>query len=46
MSTRDTAPVADAIWDRLVHNVHVLPLKGPSVRKKKGLVVKNTVELG
>lgn len=29
--------VADAICDRLVHNAHVLSLRGPSGRKKKGL---------
>jgi DNA replication protein DnaC len=29
--------IADAICDRLVHNAHVLSLKGPSGRKKKGL---------
>jgi DNA replication protein DnaC len=29
--------VADAICDRLVHNAHVLTLRGPSGRKKKGL---------
>lgn len=29
--------VADAICDRLVHNAHVLSLKGGSFRKKKGL---------
>jgi DNA replication protein DnaC len=29
--------VADAICDRLVHNAHVLSLKGPSIRKKRGL---------
>jgi DNA replication protein DnaC len=29
--------VADAICDRLVHNAHVLSLKGPSIRKKKGM---------
>lgn len=29
--------VADAICDRLVHNAHVLRLKGESIRKKKGL---------
>jgi DNA replication protein DnaC len=34
--------VADAICDRLVHNAHVLSLKGPSIRKKKGLGEKNT----
>ena len=36
--------VADAICDRLVHNAHVLSLKGPSIRKKKGLGEKNTAE--
>lgn len=36
--------VADAICDRLVHNAHVLSLKGPSLRKKKGLGEKNTGE--
>lgn len=34
--------VADAICDRLVHNAHVLSLKGPSIRKKKGLGDKTT----
>jgi DNA replication protein DnaC len=34
--------VADAICDRLVHNAHVLSLKGPSIRKKKGLGEKTT----
>jgi DNA replication protein DnaC len=29
--------VADAICDRVVHNAHVLSLKGPSIRKTKGL---------
>lgn len=29
--------IADAICDRVVHNAHVLPLRGPSIRKKKGL---------
>ena len=29
--------VADAICDRLVHNAHVLSLKGGSIRKTKGL---------
>lgn len=29
--------IADAICDRLVHNAHVLALRGPSGRKKKGL---------
>ena len=36
--------VADAICDRLVHNAHVLSLKGPSIRKTKGLGGKNTEE--
>lgn len=30
------ATIADAICDRLVHNAHVLALKGPSIRKVKG----------
>lgn len=29
--------IADAICDRLVHNAHVLTLKGPSIRRQKGL---------
>ncbi len=29
--------VADAICDRLVHNAHVLALRGPSLRKEQGL---------
>ncbi len=29
--------IADAICDRLVHNAHVLALKGGSIRKQKGL---------
>jgi DNA replication protein DnaC len=36
--------LADAICDRLVHNAHVLALKGPSIRKVKGLGGKNTEE--
>jgi DNA replication protein DnaC len=38
--------VADAICDRLVHNAHVLSLKGPSIRKTKGLGGKSTEETG
>lgn len=38
--------LADAICDRLVHNAHMLALKGPSIRKKKGLEGKITVEMG
>jgi DNA replication protein DnaC len=29
--------IADAICDRLVHNAHELWLKGPSIRKRKGI---------
>jgi len=29
--------IADAICDRVVHNAHVLALRGPSIRKTKGL---------
>lgn len=29
--------IADAICDRLVHNAHVVALRGPSLRKKKGM---------
>ena len=29
--------IADAICDRLVHNAHVLTLRGQSMRRKKGL---------
>jgi len=38
--------VADAICDRLVHNAHVLSLKGPSIRKRKGLGEKTTEDKG
>jgi DNA replication protein DnaC len=34
--------IADAICDRLVHNAHVLSLRGPSMRKKKGLEPEQT----
>ena len=34
--------IADAICDRLVHNAHVLSLRGPSLRKKKGLGTEET----
>ncbi len=30
------ATIADAICDRLVHNAHVIALRGGSMRKKKG----------
>jgi hypothetical protein len=29
--------IADAICDRVVHNAHVLALKGPSLREQKGM---------
>jgi DNA replication protein DnaC len=29
--------IADAICDRLVHNAHVVSLRGPSMRKRKGV---------
>ena len=38
--------LADAICDRLVHNAHVLSLKGPSIRKTKGLGGKGSDEKG
>lgn len=34
--------IADAICDRVVHNAHVLALRGPSIREKKGLNAKET----
>jgi DNA replication protein DnaC len=33
--------IADAICDRLVHNAHVIALKGPSGREKKGLQIES-----
>lgn len=36
--------LADAICDRLVHNAHLLSLKGQSMRKRKGLEGKNRDE--
>lgn len=36
--------LADAICDRLVHNAHLLSLKGQSLRKRKGLEGKNRDE--
>jgi DNA replication protein DnaC len=29
--------LADAICDRVVHNAHVLSLKGPSIRRRNGM---------
>jgi DNA replication protein DnaC len=34
--------IADAICDRLVHNAHVVALRGPSMRKKKGIGTETT----
>jgi DNA replication protein DnaC len=36
--------VADAICDRLVHNAHVVSLKGPSIREKNGMNEKGEKE--
>lgn len=36
--------IADAICDRLVHNAHVLTLRGQSMRRKKGLAQTETAE--
>jgi DNA replication protein DnaC len=33
--------IADAICDRVVHNAHVLAVRGPSMRKKKGMLTDN-----
>ena len=30
--------MADAICDRVIHNAHVISLKGPSIREKKGML--------
>lgn len=34
--------IADAICDRLVHNAHVLGLRGPSMRRQKGMKTPTT----
>ena len=34
--------IADAICDRLVHNAHVVALRGPSMRRQKGLKTPTT----
>lgn len=34
--------IADAICDRVVHNAHVLALKGPSLREQKGMNINPT----
>ena len=34
--------IADAICDRLVHNAHLVALRGPSMRKKKGISSETT----
>lgn len=38
------ATIADAICDRLVHNAHVLVLRGQSMRKKNGMETTQTKE--
>jgi DNA replication protein DnaC len=30
--------MADAICDRVIHNAHVIALRGPSLREKKGML--------
>ena len=34
--------MADAICDRVIHNAHVLALRGPSLREKKGMLTDQT----
>lgn len=34
--------IADAICDRLVHNAHVLTLRGPSMRKRKAVTIEQS----
>ena len=36
------ATIADAICDRLVHNAHVVALRGGSMRKKKAIAAEGT----
>ena len=38
------ATIADAICDRLVHNAHVIALRGGSMRKKKSITADGTTE--
>jgi DNA replication protein DnaC len=38
------ATIADAICDRLVHNAHVVALRGGSMRKKKAIAAEATTE--
>jgi DNA replication protein DnaC len=38
------ATIADAICDRLVHNAHVVALRGGSMRKKKAIAAEGTTE--
>ena len=38
------ATIADAICDRLVHNVHVITLRGGSMRKKKAIATEGPTE--
>jgi DNA replication protein DnaC len=34
--------IADAICDRVIHNAHVIALKGPSIRERKGMLPDQT----
>jgi DNA replication protein DnaC len=38
------ATIADALCDRLVHNAHVIALRGGSMRKKKAIATEGTTE--
>jgi len=35
------ATIADAILDRVVHNAHIINMKGESMRKKMGTTAQN-----
>ena len=30
--------MADAICDRVIHNAHLIAIRGPSIREKKGML--------
>jgi hypothetical protein len=34
--------MADAICDRVIHNAHVIAIRGPSIREKKGMLTDPT----
>jgi DNA replication protein DnaC len=38
------ATIADAICDRLVHNAHIVTLRGGSMRKKKAITTEVTTQ--